>query len=1024
MSNGLTEADVEQIAIDLFKELGYSYIFGGDIAPDMPHSERTSYSEVHLPQRLLSALFALNPSIPHDALEDAARKLTRTITPSLIGQNHAIHKMLVEGVDVSYREGDRIVSDKARVIDFDHPARNEWLIVNQFTIIENNSNRRPDLLIFLNGLPVAIFELKNPAEEKTTIWSAFSQIQTYKDQIPSLFGYNCVIALSDGLEARLGSLTADKERFSVWKTIEGEELAPGTMTQMEVLIRGVFDRQRFLDLLRYFTVFESDTKGSWIKKLAAYHQFHAVGSAVRETLKASRPSGDKRIGVVWHTTGSGKSLSMVMYAGRIILQPEMMNPTIVVITDRNDLDDQLFDTFCNCAELLRQTPVQAEGRDHLRELLKVASGGVVFTTVQKFMPDEKLGQYPMLSDRRNIVVIADEAHRSQYDFIDGFARHLHDALPNASFIGFTGTPIELTDRNTRAVFGDYISVYDIQRAVDDGATVPIYYESRLAKLALNEAEKPHLDADFEEITETEEEDARERLRTKWAALEALVGADKRLKLIARDLVDHWEKRQAVMDGKAMVVCMSRRICVDLYTEIIALRPDWGSPDDNKGVVKVVMTGSATDPVDWQQHIRNGKRRKELAAVFKQTAGTFKMVIVRDMWLTGFDVPSLNTMYVDKPMEGHGLMQAISRVNRVFKDKPGGLIVDYLGIADSLKRALATYAQSGGKGKTAIDQEEAVAVMMEKHELVCDLFHGFDWSSWKSGSAKARLDLIPFAQDHILKQAEGKSRLLQAVSQLSQAFALSVPHDKTNEIRDDVAFFQTVRSALAKATVEGEKSSEELDYAIRQLVSGAVYSDQVVDIFSAAGLKKPDISVLTDEFLAEVKGMPQRNLAVELLAKLLKAEIRNPKSRKNIIQSRSFVQMLEQSLKKYENRAIETAQVIEELIELAKKIREANKRGEDLGLNDDEIAFYDSLETNESAVRELGDEILKAIARELVKSLKANLKVDWTQRESVRAQIRLSIKRILKHYKYPPDKQEKAIKTVIEQAEELYGDWVA
>jgi type I restriction enzyme, R subunit len=1024
MKPGLTEADVEQIAIGLFEELGYTHIFGNDIAPDMPASERVSYSEVHLLHRLLSSLSALNPSIPQDALEDAAKKLTRTISPSLIGQNYAIHQMLVEGVDVSYRKSDRIVSDKARIIDFEHPDKNEWLIINQFTIIEGQSNRRPDLLVFLNGLPIANIELKNPADETATIWKAFDQIQTYKNEISTLFGYNCLLAISDGLEARLGSLTSDKERFSVWKTIDGEDLAPSTMTQMEVLIRGVFDKQRLLDFIKYFTVFEADGKGSWYKKLAAYHQFHAVGSAVRETIKASRPKGDKRIGVVWHTTGSGKSLSMAMYAGRIILQPEMENPTIVVITDRNDLDNQLFETFCNCSELLRQTPVQAEGRDHLQEILKVASGGVVFTTVQKFMPEDRLGQYPMLSDRRNIVVIADEAHRSQYDFIDGFARHMHDALPNASFIGFTGTPIELTDRNTRAVFGDYISIYDIQRAVDDGATVPIYYESRLAKLALNEAEKPHLDAEFEEITEAEEEDSKKRLRTKWAALEALVGADRRLKLIARDLVDHWERRQEAMDGKAMVVCMSRRICVDLYNEIIALRPGWASSDDDKGVVKVVMTGSATDPVDWQQHIRNGKRRKELANIFKETKGSFRMVIVRDMWLTGFDVPSLNTMYIDKPMEGHGLMQAISRVNRVFKDKPGGLIVDYLGIADSLKRALATYAQSGGKGKTAINQDEAVAVMMEKYEIVCDLFHGFDWSKWNSGDPKARLNLIPFAQEHILKQEDGKSRLLQAVSQLSQAFALSVPHDKTTEIRDDVAFFQTVRSALSKATVDNKKSPEEIDYAIRQLVSGAVYSDQVIDIFSAAGLKKPDISILTDEFLAEVKGMPQRNLAVELLAKLLKGEIKNPKNRKNIVQSRTFVEMLEESLKKYENRAIETAQVIEELIELARKIRESQKRGEDLGLNEDEIAFYDSLETNESAVRELGDEVLKAIARELVKSLKANLKVDWTHRESVRAQIRLSIKKILKVYKYPPDKQEKAIKTVLEQAEELYGEWVA
>jgi len=1026
MNHKLVESDVEDVAIEYFQELGYQYRNGGDIAPDMLQAERTSYKECHLPQRLLSALSALNPTIPQDALEDAAKKLTRTVSPSLLGQNHAIHQMLLEGVDVSYRKGDRIINGKAQVIDFEHPDNNDWLVVNQFTIIENNNNRRPDLLIFLNGLPVAIFELKNPAVEKADVWTAFNQIQTYKDQIPSLFGYNVLVGISDGISARLGSLTSDKERFSVWKTIEGEKLAPSTMPQIEVLIRGVFERQRFLDLIRYFTIFESDMKGSWYKKIAGYHQYHAVNTAVQATIKASRPSGDKRIGVVWHTTGSGKSLSMVCYAGKIILNPAMENPTVVVITDRNDLDNQLFETFCNCSELLRQTPVQAESRDHLQELLRVSSGGVVFTTVQKFMPEERFGHYPMLSDRRNIVVIADEAHRSQYDFIDGFARHLHDALPNASFIGFTGTPIEQTDRNTRAVFGEYISVYDIQRAVDDGATVPIYYESRLAKLALKEEEKPHLDEQFEEITETEEVEDREKLRAKWAALEALVGSSKRLKLIAQDLVNHWEKRQEALAGKAMIVCMSRRVCVDLYDEIIVLRPEWHSTDDKQGVLKIVMTGSASDKVEWQQHIRTGQRRKELADTFKKPESSFKIVIVRDMWLTGFDVPSLNTMYIDKPMEGHGLMQAISRVNRVFKDKPGGLIVDYIGIADSLKKALAIYAASGGKGKTAIDQEEAVAVMMEKYEIVCDLFHGFNWQAWYSPSAKDRLNLIPQAQEHILSQENGKPKLLQAVTQLSQAFALSVPHEKTTEIRDDVAFFQTVRAALVK-TIDDEnhkKSPEELEYAIRQLVSNAVSSNEVVDIFSAAGLKKPDISILTDEFMAEVRGMPQKNLAVELLAKLLKSEIKNPKMRQNLVQSRSFVEMLELSLKKYENRAIETAQVIEELIELAKKINEAQKRGESLGLSNDEIAFYDSLETNESAVRELGDDVLKAIARELVKNLKANLKVDWTHRESVRAQIRLAIKKILKKYKYPPDLEQKAIKTVIEQAEELYGEWVA
>ena len=1046
MSSGLKEADVENIAIAMFKELGYSYLSGPDIAPNMPFSERDSYNDCYLRHRLHSALVSLNPGIPSMAIEDAVKILVRTNTPSLVGQNHAMHILLLDGVPVSYRQNDHVVDKIVRIIDFDCPEKNDWLIVSQFTIIENKNNRRPDLLVFLNGLPIAIFELKNPSDEKTTIWSAFNQIQTYKMQIPSLFGFNCLIAISDGLESRIGSLTSDKERFNVWKTIEGEDFAPSWMSEMEVMIRGVFDHKRLLDLIRYFIVFEVDGKGSWIKKISAYHQFHAVHIAVQQTLRASATTetysiaaeepqrknivkdglkiGDRRIGVVWHTTGSGKSLSMVFYAGMVIRHPLMENPTIVVVTDRNDLDNQLFQTFCDCSEMLRQTPVQAGDREALQEYLRVSSGGVVFTTIQKFMPEQGCARYPLLSNRRNIVVIADEAHRSQYDFIDGYARNLHDALPNASFIGFTGTPIELADRNTRAVFGNYISVYDIQRAVEDQATVPIYYESRLAKLVLDEDQKPFIDEEFEEITESEEFDAKKKLKSKWAALESLVGAESRLKQIARDLVEHWEKRQESLFGKAMIVCMSRRICVELYNEIVKIKPGWHSDKDYEGTIKVVMTGSPTDDISWQQHIRSSERRKGLADLFKDPVSAFKIVIVRDMWLTGFDVPSLSTMYIDKPMAGHGLMQAISRVNRVFKDKPGGLVVDYIGIADSLKRALSTYAESGGKGGAAIDQEDAVAIMMEKYEIVCDLFHGFDWSVWYSMNPQLRFNLLPSAQEFILSKKGGKEQLLKYVTELSQAFALSVPHKNTAEIRDDVAFFQVVRSAIAKKTVGNGRSQDEIEYAIKQLVSEAVTSDGVIDIFSAAGLNKPNISILTDEFLAEVKGMPQKNLAVELLAKLLKNEIRDPKTRGNVALAKSFSEMLEDSLKKYENRAIETAQIIEELIELGKKIREARNRGVELGLNDDEVAFYDSLGLNESAVRELGDDTLKAIARELVKSLKANLKIDWTEIESVRAQIRIAIKRILRRYKYPPDKQDMAIKNVIEQAEELYGEWVS
>jgi type I restriction enzyme, R subunit len=812
------------------------------------------------------------------------------------------------------------------------------------------------------------------------------------------------------------------------------------MPELQVMIDGVFDKRRLLDLVGHFIVFEDTGMGPLVKKMAGYHQFHAVNVAVAETLRAAQihgasdqmgryesgirqggELGDQRVGVVWHTQGSGKSLTMAFYAGRVIREPAMGNPTLVVLTDRNDLDDQLFGTFSRCQDLLRQPPVQAVSRADLRAKLSVDAGGVVFTTIQKFFPEERVDRHPVLSERRNVVVIADEAHRSQYDFIDGFARHMRDALPNASFIGFTGTPIELTDKNTRAVFGDYISIYDIQRAVEDQATVPIYYESRLAKLDLNESERPKIDPEFEDVTEGEEVERKEKLKSKWAQLEAVVGADKRLTLVARDIVEHFEKRLEAMDGKAMVVCMSRRICVELYREIVALRPQWHHEDDDKGKIKVVMTGSATDPLAWQQHIRNKGRREALANRFRDAKDPFKVVIVRDMWLTGFDAPSLHTMYLDKPMRGHGLMQAIARVNRVFRDKPGGLVVDYLGLAHELKAALATYTESGGAGKTAIDQQEAVAVMLEKYDVCCGLFHGFDRSKWVTGTPQERLSLLPSAQEHILAQEDGKNRLLHAVQELSQAFALAVPHEEALRVRDDVAFFQAVRASLAKRAPGEAKTGEELDQAVRQIVSRAVASEGVVDIFAAAGLQKPDISILSDEFLSEVRGMPQRNLAVELLRKLLNGEIRT-RRRKNVVQARSFAEMLEQALRRYQNRAIEAAQVIEELIQLAKEMREANARGESLGLTDDELAFYDALETNDSAVRVLGDAALRTIARELVATVRKNVTIDWAVRENVRAQLRLLVKRILRKHGYPPDKQEKATRTVMEQAELLSETW--
>ncbi|MBI2829193.1 MAG: type I restriction endonuclease subunit R, partial [Acidobacteria bacterium] len=874
--SGFTESTVEEAALAWLESIGWAVAHGPHIAPDTPAAERADYGEVVLGQRLSDALTRLNPDVPPEALDDAFRKLTRPEGAELVQRNRAVHRLLVDGVTVEYRTADGgIRGAQARVIDFDDPASNDWLAVNQFSVTENKHTRRPDVVLFVNGLPLAVLELKNAADEDATIWTAFHQLGTYKAEIPSLFANNAVLVVSDGVQARVGTLTAGREWFKPWRTIAGDRLADSHLPELQVVIEGVFAPRRFLDLVRDFIVFEDESGGRLTKKMAGYHQFHAAQVAVRETLRAAERAraahvaesggryeagrkpggkrGDRRIGVVWHTQGSGKSLTMAFYAGRIIREPAMENPTIVVLTDRNDLDDQLFGTFSRCKDLLRQPPVQATSRAHLRESLSVAAGGVVFTTIHKFFPEEKGDRHPRLSERRNVVVIADEAHRSQYDFIDGFARHMHDALPHASFIGFTGTPIELQDANTRAVFGDYISVYDIQRAVEDGATVPIYYESRLAKLGLDEAERPHIDPDFEEATEGEEVERKEKLKTKWAQLEAVVGAEKRLRIVAQDIGEHFEKRLEAMDGKAMVVCMSRRICVELYRELVRLRPEWHEEDDARGPIKVMMTGSASDPADWQPHIRNKPRREGLANRFRDAADPLRVVLVRDMWLTGFDAPSLHTMYVDKPMRGHGLMQAIARVNRVFHDKPGGLVVDYLGLAHELKAALATYTESGGTGRTALDQDEAVAVMLEKYEVCCGLFHGFDWSRWTTGTPQERLGLLPAAQEHILRQENGKDRCVRAVRELSQAFALAVPHAEALSIRDDVAFFQAVQSVLAKRAPGDGRPDEELDHAVRQIISRAVAPGGVVDIFAAAGLAKPDISILSDQFLAEVRG---------------------------------------------------------------------------------------------------------------------------------------------------------------------------
>ncbi len=1059
----LNEATVEDAALEWFGELGYAVGHGPHIAPGELLEERESFGDVVLVARLREAIRRLNPSIPEDAREDALRKVLRVGTPSLTQSNRAFHRLLRDGVPVEYARADgSIAGDHVRLVDFSAVENNDWLAVNQFAVIEGQNHRRPDLVIFVNGLPLGVIELKNAVDEDSTIWTAYAQLQTYKAEIPSLLNYNAALVVSDGLQARVGSVTANQEWFKVWRTIDGQQDVAAHSLELEVLIKGVFEQQRFLDLLQHFMVFEEDPDSGAVHKIiAGYHQFHAVNAAVEETVRASgsvgnaatdsedgtywvgrmhtgKP-GDRRAGVVWHTQGSGKSFSMLFYAARVVRHPAMQNPTLVVLTDRNDLDDQLFGQFQRCHEILGQMPVQAEGRENLRALLNRASGGVVFTTIHKFTA-EKGEAMPCLSARQNIVVIADEAHRSQYGFGGkvnektgemsyGFASNLRDALPNASFIGFTGTPIEQTDANTRAVFGDYISIYDIQRAVADKATVPIYYESRISKLSLNAAALPLIDAEFEEITEGEELTRKEKLKSKWAALEALVGDPKRVALVAADLVAHFDKRVEAMDGKAMIVCMSRRICVDMYNALIALRPDWASSADDETdagktcVVKVVMTGSADDGPDWQPHIRSKDKRRKLANRFKDANDPFRIVIVRDMWLTGFDAPCLHTMYADKPMQGHGLMQAIARVNRVFRDKPGGLVVDYLGLADQLKHALATYTESGGQGNPTFDTAQAIAVMLEKHGVACDMMHGLNWDKWTSGKPTERLALIPAGQEHVLAQDNGKKRWVQVVTELSQAFALCAASDAAAGIRDDVSYFQAIQAALNKQSGHNPKTPEQVDAAIRQLVSKAITTEgQVIDIFTAAGLPKPDISILSDQFLSEVRGLKHKNVAAELLEKLLKDELK-VRARRNVVQSQLFSEKLKATLNAYHNRAISTMQVIEELIALAKEIDAATKRGERLGLTDDEVAFYDALAANESAVDAMGDDKLKLIAAELITQVRKSVSIDWTLRESARAKIRVMVKRILNKYGYPPDLQDEAVKTVLAQAELLCSDWV-
>lgn len=1009
------ESTLEEATLEWFKELGYQIIYGSDVDPFSGSPERKSLKDVVLESRLKDAIDKVNPRIPEEAKEEAFKKVLRvTHGAGLIQNNKKFHKLFRDGVDVEYRRNDgTMAGNKVWLIDKTNVENNDFLAVNQFTVDENK-NRRPDVVIFINGLPIALFELKNMVDENVGIYDAYNQVQTYKNDIPSLFAYNELTILSDGVDARMGSLNSPLDWFMRWRSIDEEDPVSEVTPRLEVLVRGVFDKSRILDILTNFIIFETDGEKT-IKKIAAYHQYFATNNALAKTISASSEKGDRKGGVVWHTQGSGKSLTMVFYSGKLISSPELNNPTIVVITDRNDLDEQLFGTFSANKELLRQSPKQAKSRSSLKELLKIASGGVIFTTIQKFVGDE------VLSNRKNIIVIADEAHRSQYDFIDGFARRMRDSLPKATFIGFTGTPLELSDKNTRSVFGEYTDIYDIQRSVEDEATVPIFYEARLAKIDLLESEKPHVDRDFEEVTEEAEEDTKSKLKSKWARLEAMVGSEKRIQLVAKDIVDHFEDRRAVIEGKGMIVAMSRRIAVDLYEEIIRLRPDWHNDDDDEGFIKVVMTGSASDPQNFQPHIRNKQGRRNLATRFKKFNNELKLVIVRDMWLTGFDVPSLHTMYIDKPMKGHGLMQTIARVNRTFKDKQGGLIVDYIGLASQLQEALNEYTETD-RSKTVIPIEKAVSLMIEKYEVVEGILHGFDYSKYFTAKAGRKTQIIVEAMNFILGQKDGKKRYKNAVAELSKAFSLAVPHEKAVEIRDEVGLFQEIKATISKElTGETKKTPQDYDVAIKQIVSNAVSSGEVIDIFSAAGIQKPDVAILSDEFLEDIKNLKYQSVAVEILQKLLDGKIKSI-SRKNVLRGESFVKLLEDAIRKYQNKTIEAAEVILELIKLAKEVREEAERGNEMGLSEDEVAFYDALANNESAVLELGDEVLRRISKELVEMLRKSTTIDWNIRASVRAKIRLSIKKLLKKYKYPPDSQNDATQLVLSQAEMTCADW--
>lgn len=1033
----MTEDQLEQETLGWLGELGYTHIYGPDIAHDGDNPERGSYREVLLGMRLRAAVARLNPQIPPAAREDALRQVLELGLPVQLSANRLFHRLLVGGVPVQYQKDGETRGDFVRLIDWADVRANEWLAVNQFSIQGPKHTRRPDIILFVNGLPLVLLELKNPADVNADLIKAFDQLQTYKEQIPDLFHYNEILVISDGSEARMGSLSADIERFARWRTIDGVTVDPlGAFNELETLLRGVLEPATLLDYLRYFVLFEDD--GRLLKKIAGYHQFHAVRAAIQQVVRASRPGGTQKGGVVWHTQGSGKSITMTCFAARVMQDAAMENPTIVVITDRNDLDGQLFGVFSLSQDLLREQPVQVLTRGDLREKLgNRPSGGIIFATIQKFMPGEDEDSFPVLSTRSNIVVVADEAHRTQYGFSAslktpdlqaaepgaryqvGYAQHLRDALPNATFVAFTGTPVSSEDRDTRAVFGDYIHVYDMQQAKEDGATVAIYYESRLARLSLKEAELEQLDEEVDELAEDEEEDQQSRLKSRWAALEKVVGAEPRIHSVATDLVAHFEERNQAQSGKAMVVAMSREICVHLYNAIVALRPEWHDDDPEKGAIKIVMTGSASDKALLRPHIYPGQVKKRLEKRFKDPADPLQLVIVRDMWLTGFDAPCVHTLYVDKPMKGHNLMQAIARVNRVFKDKQGGLVVDYIGIANELKAALKEYTASKGRGRPTVDAHEAYALLEERLDVLRGLLHGFDYSDYLTGGHR----LLAGAANHVLGLEDGKKRFADNALAMSKAFSLCCTLDEARAVREEVAFLQAIKVLLTKRDISArKKTDEERELAIRQIIGNAVVSGEVVDVFQAVGLDKPNIGLLDDEFLAEVRNLPEKNLAVELLERLLEGEIKSRFS-SNLAQEKKFSELLGNVIQRYQNRSIETAQVIEELIEMAKKFAAASQRGEQLGLNDDELAFYDALANNEASVRELGDEILAKIAHELTDNLRQNVTVDWNNRDSVRARLRLMVKRILRKYKYPPDQAEEAAQLVLAQAETLCEAWL-